>query len=207
MSEPPSTGHQATRQSPPDELPPEPPRAAPVAMRCARDPEVETYLRCGGCGKPICPRCLIQTPVGAKCRECAQLRKLPMFDIKPLDYLKGTGAGLAAGIGGGLAMILAQSLVPFVGIFGLMMMAAVGYGVSEAMRWATRRKQGTWIAVIAALCVVFGVILARALLLTVARGADPVLALQVAAMSIFSGGLWSLLSIGLGAAIAYTRVR
>jgi hypothetical protein len=184
----------------------EPTRAPVGPMRCARDPSVETYLRCGQCEKPICPRCLIQTPVGAKCRECAQLRRLPMFDIKPLDYLKGLGGGLAAGIGGGLAMILIQMTVPFLGIFGLMMAAGIGYGVGEGIAWATRRKQGRWLAIMAALCVPAGMILAWALVFMF-RGADPTLAVIGGAAQVFRGSLWSLLSVGFGAAIAYFRVR
>ena len=184
----------------------EPVRAPIGPMRCARDPSVETYLRCGRCEKPICPRCMIQTPVGAKCRECADLRRLPMFDVRPLDYLKALGAGLGAGIGGGLAMLLVQSLVPFAEIFGLMMVAAIGYGVGEGMNWATRRKQGRWLAIIAAVCVPAGLIGGWAVLLMF-RGADPLLAVVAGTAQTFGGGLWSLLSVGFGAAIAYFRVR
>ena len=180
---------------------------APVGpMRCDRDPSVETYLRCGRCEKPICPRCLIQTPVGAKCRDCAQLRRLPMFDIKPLDYLKGISGGLAAGIGGALLMIFVQLNVPFLGIFGLMMVAGVGYGVGEAINRVTRGKRGIWLASIAALCVPVGLILAWALVFMF-QGADPVLAMIAGAARVMRGGLWALLSIGFGAAIAYFRVR
>ena len=50
----------------------------PEALHCAAHPQVETYLRCGRCETPICPRCLIQTPVGSRCRDCAQIRKLPI---------------------------------------------------------------------------------------------------------------------------------
>jgi len=37
---------------------------------CPRD-AVATRLRCTDCGKPICPRCFVRTPVGLKCQECA----------------------------------------------------------------------------------------------------------------------------------------
>lgn len=201
----------SARTSSPDRAEPvdaeqEPTRVPVGPMRCARDPSVETYLRCGRCEKPICPRCLIQTPVGAKCRDCAQLRRLPMFDIKPLDYVKGLGGGLVAGIGGGLTMILVQMLVPFAGIFGLLMVAAVGYGVGEGINWSTRRKQGVWLAVIAALCVPAGLILAWALMFAF-RGADPLLAVLGGVAQVFRASLWSLLGVGFGAAIAYFRVR
>src|SRR6478672_1827075 len=100
--------------SPSEELP----ESAPVDLgpwRCATDPSVETFLRCGRCEKPICPRCMIQTPVGARCRQCAQLRKLPMFELRPLDYLKAIGAALGASIACGVVLALVLQMVPFLG--------------------------------------------------------------------------------------------
>ena len=63
-------------------------------MKCATHPEVETNLTCGKCGTPICPRCLVQTPVGARCRKCAGLRRLPTYEIAPQQYLKAVGVAL-----------------------------------------------------------------------------------------------------------------
>ena len=70
------------------------PAAGP--MRCAPIRASRRTCAKGRCEKPICPRCLIQTLVGARCRDCAQLRKLPMFDVRPLDYPRAIGGGLAA---------------------------------------------------------------------------------------------------------------
>src|SRR5215211_7150639 len=120
----PLTGSPQAQPAEPADVPPEDAPRQPVgAMRCAADPSVETYLRCGRCEKPICPRCLIQTPVGSRCRDCAQLRKLPMFQVGAIDYLRGVGGGLAAGIGGGLALVFLQRLVPFVGFLSIMLLA------------------------------------------------------------------------------------
>ena len=41
---------------------------------CANHPKELTYVRCGRCDKPICVRCMVDTPVGKKCRTCAQAR-------------------------------------------------------------------------------------------------------------------------------------
>src|ERR1051325_8745741 len=41
---------------------------------CANHPKEITYVRCGRCDKPICVRCMVDSPVGKKCRECAQNR-------------------------------------------------------------------------------------------------------------------------------------
>ena len=42
-------------------------------MACATHPEVETGLSCGRCETLICPRCLVQTPVGT--RTTLQIRR------------------------------------------------------------------------------------------------------------------------------------
>src|SRR5262245_41825997 len=61
---------------------PRPTRLSGAAVvQCARHPEVETALRCSRCDTPICPRCLIQTPVGARCRDCARLARSPVYTM------------------------------------------------------------------------------------------------------------------------------
>jgi len=57
-------------------------------MKCATHPQVETNLRCGKCGKLICPKCMIQTPVGARCLDCARLYKLPTYQVSTKYYLR-----------------------------------------------------------------------------------------------------------------------
>src|SRR5699024_8304692 len=39
--------------------------------RCYRHPSRETGVACGNCGRPICPDCMIEAPVGFRCPECA----------------------------------------------------------------------------------------------------------------------------------------
>jgi hypothetical protein len=172
---------------------------------CATDPSVETYLRCGRCEKPICPRCLIQTPVGSRCRDCAQLRKLPMFDIKPMGYVRAVGAGLGAGIGGSLLLTLLQGAVPFFGLFGLLLMGGFGYIVGEAVSAAVRRKQGNALGVIAAVSVFVGLIATRTALFMLS-GAPLSLAIMAGASSI-AAPLWNALGVLLAAGIAYSRAR
>ena len=72
-------------------------------MRCATHPEVETNLRCGKCGKPICPRCMVQTPVGARCPDCARLYKLPTYRVSAMHYLKASGVALGLAIACGFS--------------------------------------------------------------------------------------------------------
>ena len=70
----------------------------PSVTYCPRDPRVETNLRCGKCGELICPRCLVQTPVGARCPHCAAERKNPVFDPSAAETGKAWVAAVIAGV-------------------------------------------------------------------------------------------------------------
>jgi Tol biopolymer transport system component len=63
-----------------------------------------TRLTCAECGTPICPKCLVKTPVGLKCEEHAQA-VAPRFDRKAAPYALGALVlVLAAVVIGGLAL-------------------------------------------------------------------------------------------------------
>ena len=118
-------------------------------MRCANHPNVETELTCGRCEKPICLRCVIQTPVGGRCRQCAGIRRLPTYHISPLYLARGAGTALAAGAAAGAAWWL---VLPYrAGIFfGVLIALALGYAVGEAVSRATNRKSGPPLQALAA---------------------------------------------------------
>jgi membrane associated rhomboid family serine protease len=44
--------------------------SAPDRPTCYRHPGRETYLSCVRCGKPACPECLREAPVGHQCVDC-----------------------------------------------------------------------------------------------------------------------------------------
>jgi cation transport ATPase len=109
-------------------------------MQCAVHPSVETELACGRCGKPICPRCLVMTPVGARCRDCAHLRRLPTYQVGTAFLLRGLVAALAVGAATGAlwAFLFSPRAGAFIGLFvGL----GLGYAVGESTSWAANRKR------------------------------------------------------------------
>jgi hypothetical protein len=126
------------------------------ATYCARHPNVETYLRCGRCETPICPRCLVQTPVGARCRDCANVTRLPTFNITPVFFARGLGAAAVAGAVVGWAWSFVASSLGFGLYIGIFIGMGIGWAISESVSLATNRKRGLALQI----CVVAGVILA-----------------------------------------------
>lgn len=116
------------------------PRGVTV-VACPRDPGVETALRCSRCDTPICPRCLVQTPVGARCRDCARIARSPVYVL--------SGGGMAraaiAAIVGGVVMGLIWGLVllPFTyGFLSIFLGAGLGYVFTRTLEYATGHKRG-----------------------------------------------------------------
>jgi hypothetical protein len=127
--------------------------------QCKRHPKIETNLACGKCGDPICPKCMVETPVGARCPSCAGLSRVPTYRVSKVFYLRAVGAGLGAAILGSILWIFLSSIM---GFFFWLLAAAIGYGVGELISLSVNRKSGTGLAVIgavaAALCFLVGII-------------------------------------------------
>jgi hypothetical protein len=109
-------------------------------MQCATHPNVETELSCGKCEKPICPRCLVHTPVGARCRECAQVRRIPTYNMSSTTFARAAGGALAGGIAIGTAWWFFNAITYV--FFGVIAGLAIGYAVGELVSLATNRKAG-----------------------------------------------------------------
>jgi len=124
----------------------------PETVKCAAHPDIETNLRCGKCGKPICPRCMVQTPVGARCRDCAKLYKLPTYRISSVFYLRAAGTALGTAIVAGLAWGFISNYLPFI-FLNLLLAAGLGYAIGEVTGLAVNRKRGIWLAIIGGMAV------------------------------------------------------
>lgn len=116
--------------------------AEPSTLYCARHPQVETVLRCGRCETPICPRCSVTTPVGARCPACAQVRKPPTYDVSGRYLWRAVAAAVVLALGGGFAF---GFLAGFAGrslIIGGILYALVGIGIAEGLSAVANRKRG-----------------------------------------------------------------
>jgi len=170
-------------------------------LYCYRHPKSETYVRCGRCDQPICPKCAVQGPVGFRCRQCGLVKNATLSSFTPQQLVLGIGAAF----GGGAILGFLGGQVGFYSIF----IAFFGGGlIAEAMVRVTGLKRGP----------IMRVMLYGGLLAGFALGAG----LQVA---MFMGSfvpegtelpfqLWlqsmlPYIAIGAGAAVAgaYSRVR
>lgn len=156
--------------------------------RCSTHPDVETGLACGTCGKYICPRCMIQTPVGARCGDCARVTRHPTFDVTPSYYLRASVAGgvvgVVAGVVWGWGSLLGIPFLPWLLAIG------TGYAVGEVISMVSNRKRGSGLAVVAGVSLTLAVISS----------------LTVASWSLASNIFWLLL-VALAFYTAINRVR
>ena len=117
-------------------------------MKCAAHPGVETNLKCGKCGKPICPKCMVQTPVSARCPECARLYKLPTYRVSTRYYLRAAGTALGMALVTGVIWGIINQFVAFF-FLNLLLGAGVGYAIGEVTGLAVNRKRGRGLAAVA----------------------------------------------------------
>ncbi len=161
-------------------------------MKCATHPEIETNLRCGKCGKPICPKCLVQTPVGARCPDCAKLYKLPTYRVPAVFYLRATGTALGMAIVSGIVWGVIDNLVPFF-YLNLILAAGVGYAIGEVVSLSVNRKSSRGLATVAGVAVVISY-----LVNIFSFGGLPLSPFRI---------IFDLVSIGLGIYVAVKRIR
>jgi hypothetical protein len=109
-------------------------------MQCATHPNVETDLGCSKCGKAICPRCAVQTPVGMRCRECAQVRRIPTYNVGGATLVRAGGAAIGAGVAFGVAWAF-FNLVTYI-FYGVLAGIGIGYVIGEIVSLSTNRRSG-----------------------------------------------------------------
>jgi len=124
--------------------------------RCTYHPNTETELACAACGRPVCPREMVDTPVGYKCPECARLPKTALVRMRPRQVAGAVIAAVAAGAGGGLLLGYAFGVSPLGGFFSWVAAFVWGGLVAEAVRRGSGGHRGASTAAIAIAGVVAG---------------------------------------------------
>jgi hypothetical protein len=118
---------------------------------CARHPKVETALRCATCGTPICPRCMVTTPVGMKCRRCASGANTQLYQPSAVQMLLVGLVGAAAGAVAGWAVEFSS-----LGFLTLFLAIAFGGFAGEMVLRVCARKRGPKVEIPAGLGMILG---------------------------------------------------
>jgi tetratricopeptide (TPR) repeat protein len=147
---------QAVGPPPPDEVPPD-----DEVLYCANHPNVETRLRCNRCGKLICTRCAVQTPVGYRCKQCVGQQQAVFYSGGAVDYVIGAIVGLLLG---GLAAYLITLLSAW--FFSLILGPTIGIGIAEVVRLAVRKRRSRYLWAVVGGGIVAGALPALLLALT-----------------------------------------
>ena len=166
-------------------------------LRCARHPNTETVLRCGRCDTPICSRCMVMSPVGARCPTCAQVKRFVLL-LKPIEVARAIGYGVGVGAVG----TIIATFVPFLGLIGY---AIVGFAVGEAVSVGANRRRVPMLAPVAVACVFVGYLIGVAVRLVMSGAPIGAELLTFAVRTLFTG--LTVVGLLIGALLAWMRTR
>jgi hypothetical protein len=106
---------------------------------CYRHPSRETAVSCSNCERPICTDCMVYTPVGIKCPECARQPRSALVRLKPDRAARAIAAAVFGGLAMGLGILILQGFGLF---FALILGWLIGIGMGELVLAASGRFRG-----------------------------------------------------------------
>ncbi|HIF71834.1 MAG TPA: hypothetical protein EYQ61_04700 [Dehalococcoidia bacterium] len=170
---------------------------------CLRHPEVASNLRCGRCDDLICPQCMVQSPVGARCPDCASIGQAPIFRSTPVELTTTIALSAlgAAGFGFAYAIIvwIFWTFLPFNFQIGnvatSLLVGLAGAPIGEYVRKAGKYKLDKRLRIVAAITVFVAWFIG----------------INIASFMGVPGGLFTniiaLIGLGIGVYVAMNRVR
>jgi hypothetical protein len=117
-----------------------PAEVEPAPAVCYRHPGRETAVSCSNCERPICTDCMVYTPVGIKCPECARMPRSAIVRMRPNRAARAVAAVAVGGALIGVGMLLLQAAVGL--FFTLILGYLIGLAMSELVLWASGRYRG-----------------------------------------------------------------
>ncbi|MBI3968515.1 MAG: hypothetical protein HY329_23005 [Chloroflexi bacterium] len=128
-------------------------------LHCYVHPKRETALRCNRCDRPICTDCLVQTPVGGRCRACASPAVARLHAVPLARQARAAAAGFLT------AIVLGTLFANFVrGIFfGLWLGLFYGWIVAMVIDRVAGHKHGTYLPIAGGAAIVAGAVAGQVL--------------------------------------------
>lgn len=119
--------------------------------QCAFHPDVETEVQCNTCGRYICPKDMVPTPVGYKCPICAKPERSQYTYVKPRQWVLGGALAIGAGIGGAIVLSFIH-----LGFFSLIIGYMWGVGTAEAARRGSGGHRGREMVIVSVTGILLG---------------------------------------------------
>jgi hypothetical protein len=170
------------------------PRTTTQAV-CYRHPSRETAVSCSNCERPICTDCMVYTPVGIKCPDCARLPRSAIVRLKPDRAARTIVAAAVGGLVLGLGILLLQAAVGL--FFTLILGYLIGLAMSEIVLWGSGRYRSRTTALIAIGGCIWAYVVPYGLFYGVSLG-------DVARSS---GLIWVVIGAGIACYVAYNRTQ
>lgn len=123
----------------------------PETVYCIRHPQRETGLRCVRCNDPICTECMVQAAVGNQCPSCVAIERNPLVQVQTPRLLTAVAAGLGAAVVAGIVVSVLSNA--FGGYFSIILWAAAGYFLGQAVHIAANRSRAPSLRYVAGGCV------------------------------------------------------
>jgi hypothetical protein len=184
---------------------------------CAVHTDIETTLRCNKCGRYMCSKCVVRTPVGYRCKQCVHQQQDVFYTAVQRDYIVAAVVSL-------VLSVPAAYILMRLGLFLIIFLAIPAGGlIGEAVHRAIGRRRGRHIWIAAGVAITLGAVIA--ILLTIVplmsgmnarlEGVDPEVAARASRQmassmlgplfvsQLIPGGLYTVLCAG--AAIARLR--
>lgn len=112
----------------------------------------DCLLKCIDCSAQICPKCLVQCPVGNRCRKCTSKFTSHLLQIDHWVILRAIAGGFLAG----LLFTGLEGVLPLGGFFMLLIVYMVGSVVGNVIFKIAKRKLGGKVALAVAVGLIFG---------------------------------------------------
>lgn len=182
--------------------------AAAEEFFCANHPSVRTILRCNRCGKPICVKCAVLTPVGYRCRECVRGQQAAFYTAGVSDYLIAAVVAVPLSFAAGFVVSLLGGFLFYLLIFAGPLAGGL---IADLAHRAVGRRRGRYLWLVVCGAIVLGALPFVApsllgLLLALLSGADATLAVASLGFSLLRLG-FMVLYVVLAVATAYSRLR
>jgi len=135
--------------------------------------------------------------VGARCRKCAGLKRLPTYEITPKQYVKAVVVGLGVSVAVGIAWAALWSVLRF---FSFFLAIGAGYALGEILSRSVNRRRGQLLEIIGGLCVVVSYMVAN---VGLSAAGDLTFFADFSILYI----LWGFLIVAMGVFVAVSRLR